>query len=332
MATFHDLFELASVAANTTYSKVAGTLLGVVDNVTSSALDDGEYDVGDAITIGGIPYTINLIQEPSGNGFFTLSNGGTTPFSAGSESNLQVVFLTVSNGGTTRYFAVPNDSFGDFRIQSLTTGTLTTVAGSDAAVISTVNNATGVDCFAAGTLIATPSVQVKIEDINIGDLVLTRDHGPQPVRLRLMRDLDFAFAPQRLRPIAFEAGSLGRGRPSARLCVSPQHRILVTPPLGQPVLVPARALIGHRGVRIMQGLRRVRYFHVVFSQHELIFANDTPTESFYPGKVALERVSSRTMGEIVDIFGQYAVNTAAIKTAAPVLRTRAARVLALARA
>ena len=61
MATIYDLFEVTSISANTTYSEAAGNLLGVVDSVSSSDLNDGEFDEGDDILIGGVFYNIDQI-------------------------------------------------------------------------------------------------------------------------------------------------------------------------------------------------------------------------------------------------------------------------------
>ena len=53
-----DLSEVIDIRENTTYSQAAGSLLGVVDNVSSAALDDGEFDEGDNILIDGVSYNI----------------------------------------------------------------------------------------------------------------------------------------------------------------------------------------------------------------------------------------------------------------------------------
>ena len=37
-------------------------------------------------------------------------------------------------------------------------------------------------CFAQGTWITTPNGQVPIEELAAGDMVVTMDHGPQPIR------------------------------------------------------------------------------------------------------------------------------------------------------
>ncbi len=304
MATIYDLFEVTSISANTTYSEAAGNLLGVVDSVSSSDLNDGEFDEGDDILIGGVFYNIDQIKEPDSDGFFTLGDASTQTFSPGSEGNLSVVFLTVSNGGDVRHFIIPNDSYGDMNVQSIRTGNIGNVAGSDAAIISTTNNNMSVVCFVAGSRIMTPDGDIAVEDIEVGQLVSTRDNGPQEVRMKLERRLDFGLAPEKLKPVAFEQGSLGHEQPSRRLCVSPQHRMLVQDRAGRFVLVPAKALTGRKGIRVMQGKRHVTYVHLVFSRHEIIFANGVATESFYPGVEALQAIPEERRGEIYEIFGE----------------------------
>ena len=331
MATVHDLFEVTNIAANTTYSQANGNLLGIVDNVTSAALNDGEFDEGDVVTIGGVNYTITRIQEPSdSNGRFTLGDGSQRTFGSGSESNLSVAYLTVSNGSSVRHFIIPNDSYGDMNVQSIRTGLINDVAGSDAAIISTTNNNIQIVCFASGTRIRTPLGEVAVEDIRVGDLVLTRDNGPQEVRMLLVRELDFMTAPETFKPVAFEPGSLGPGRPHSRLCVSPQHRMLATDPAGRTVLVPAKALTGRPGVRVLKGKRRVTYIHLVFSQHEIIEANGTLTESFYPGPMALAAVPAECRAEVDLIFGVRLKSSLSRRPlpAASVLRVRDAMTVA----
>ncbi|MEX1234148.1 MAG: hypothetical protein WEB56_04085, partial [Roseovarius sp.] len=70
MATIYDLIEVTGIRENTTYSVANGNLLGVVDNVTSPELGDGEFDERDDIFIGGVRYRIDLIQEPESSGRF----------------------------------------------------------------------------------------------------------------------------------------------------------------------------------------------------------------------------------------------------------------------
>jgi hypothetical protein len=304
MATIFDLFEVSSISEHTTYSKADGNLLGVVDNVDSADLSDGEFDEGDTVQIDGLTYTIDHIQEPSSSGRFSLEDGTDRSFNPQSESNLDVVFLTVSNGDDVRHFIVPNDSYGDMNVQSIRTGEIEDVGGNDAALVSTTDNNVNAVCFVANTMIQTPRGSVPVEDLEIGDLVWTRDHSCQKVRYIISSNLDFNIASEKLKPIIFEQDSLGPGRPSQRLLVSPQHRMLVTTESGATVLVPAKALTERKGVRVARGRRKVTYFHLVFSRHEIIFANDTPTESMFAGRMALQAVPRKCRAEIEDIFGR----------------------------
>ena len=302
MATIYDLFEVSGIFAHTTYSEAAGNLLGVVDGLTSTGLDDGEFDQGDSVLIGGVSYTINLIQEPASSGRFTLGDGTDRSFDPGSESNLSVVFLTVSNGTEVRYFIIPNDSYGDMNVQSIRTGEITNVAGSDAATISTFDNKMNVVCFVAGTHIETSDGPVRVEDLRVEDRVLTLTHGHQAVRMILNRHIVFTPETEKLKPICLEPGSLGPGRPNRPLCVSPQHRILVVDEAGKELLVPAKSLTDRKGVRVMKGKRQVTYFHLVFDRHEIILSDGTPTESFFPGPVALATIPPEVRNEVLDIF------------------------------
>lgn len=146
------------------------------------------------------------------------------------------------------------------------------------------STAVSVPCFVAGTLIATPNGDVPVDMLKVGDLVLTKDNGPQPIRwagCRYLAHVDLTRTRQQ--PIEFKPGSLGNGKPRRSLRVSPQHRILVTGNL----FVPARSLTDLPSVRVMQGCRRVSYHHILLSRHEVIYAEGVPTESLLAGPAYL---------------------------------------------
>ncbi|WP_088624687.1 Hint domain-containing protein [Oceanicola sp. 22II-s10i] len=147
-----------------------------------------------------------------------------------------------------------------------------------------------IPCFAAGTLIDTPAGARRVEDLKPGDWVSTLDHGPMRVqwRRRSLHDLQQSAGPQM--PILIPAGSLGRRTPSRDLVVSPQHRIFVGG-MGQledifrtEALVPAKALIGYRGIREMRGRKQVTWVHFAFDQHEIVTSNGALTESLLIGQ------------------------------------------------
>ena len=160
-----------------------------------------------------------------------------------------------------------------------------------------------VPCFAAGTRIAVPGGEAAVEDLAIGDLVETLDHGPQTVRAVLRRVLDFRSPTlARHKPIEFKPGSLGPDAPRHTLVVSPQHRMLVQDGTGRQVLAPAKGLLGRRGVRLMAGRRRVTYLQLVFDRHQIVCAQGAWTESFYPGAYAVRASDLATKRELFAIF------------------------------
>ncbi len=311
MATIHDLIEVTSISEHTTYSIDNGNLLGVVDNMVSPDLDDGEFDRGDTVFIGGVAYRIDVIQKPDSSGRFTLDDGTERSFNPASESNLDVVFLTVSNGSDVRYFIIPNDSYGDMTITSIRTGELRNAAGNDAAIISTVDNNIEILCFAAGTLITVAGRrQVPVEDLIEGDLVLTADRGLRPVRWIGRRALSRAMlhTHPHLRPIRIAPDALGPSLPEQPLYLSPQHRVLVRSKIARrmfgeaEVLVAAKHLVGLDGIEIAEGSEPVTYFHILLEQHEILFANGAACESLYLGQHSFMAFDPQERREIFEIF------------------------------
>ncbi len=164
---------------------------------------------------------------------------------------------------------------------------------------------TGPVCFTRGTLIATALGPLPVEALSPGDLVLTRDHGPQP--LRWVGNRSFPGV-GRLAPVCFSAGALGNRR---ALTVSPLHRMLVGGWRAEllfgesEVLVPARDLVnGDTIYRCPQ--REVGYYHLMFDRHEIIFAEGVPSESFAPESAAIGRFGAAAQAEIMALFPELA--------------------------
>lgn len=152
-------------------------------------------------------------------------------------------------------------------------------------------------CFTEGTRIATPSGARLIETLQPGDLVLTRDHGPQPVRW-IGQTTTPALGD--LAPIRITKGQFGASRD---LLVSPQHRMLYRGSMAQCLFGESEVLIAARHMLNDQTIRRqvggmVTYFHLLLDQHEIIFAEDAPTESFFPGNQAMEALDERVRNDL----------------------------------
>ncbi len=198
--------------------------------------------------------------------------------------------LNQSNDGVRGVDYSDNSQFG--------TGSLTfTGARSNSSFYTTEN--TGVVCFAAGTTIRTPRGEVPIEELQVGDLVCTLDHGPQPLRWIGRREVgrEELAADPRLRPVLIPRGLFGASRD---LLVSRQHALLID----ADHLARALHLAEARGLpaRIAHGKRQVTYIHLMFDAHQIIFGNGVASESFYPGTSALEMLAPAARATMMAAF------------------------------
>lgn len=161
-------------------------------------------------------------------------------------------------------------------------------------------------CFVAGTMIETDSGEKPVEELQIGDLVRTRDNGFQPVRWVGARTVHKHQQQRdgRYRPVRIAAGILGNDRP---LRLSQQHRVLVRGArvelmFGLPeALVPAVALLDDRDV-VLEPPKTVTYVHVLLDRHELLHSNGCFSESILPGEVFLNTQAARTRDELRAMF------------------------------
>ena len=163
-------------------------------------------------------------------------------------------------------------------------------------------NKAGIPCFVAGTRILTPQGERRVEDLRAGDLVATARGDAVPIvwqghRAMTRADLD---AQPELRPIVLAKGALGGAR---KLMVSPQHGVLAhcTRWGRRPKLVRARHLARLCGgkVRVAKGVWQVTYVHLLFDQHQIIFANGRATESFYPGPWGLRSLGRAALQDVL---------------------------------
>lgn len=164
------------------------------------------------------------------------------------------------------------------------------------------NEIENIICFVPGTLIATPRGPRPIETLKVGDYVITRDHGPQPIRWIQSRKVP---ATNNLGPIRVRKGVMdGQSRD---LIVSPQHRLLFQGYKAEllfgesEVLVSARHLVD--GIDVVQEtLKEVTYVHMLFDRHEVIYAEGAATESFHPGESSISGITDEARHELFQIF------------------------------
>ncbi|MEX3315765.1 Hint domain-containing protein [Sulfitobacter sp. PS-8MA] len=156
--------------------------------------------------------------------------------------------------------------------------------------------------FTRGTHISLSTGELRpIEELRVGDRILTRDDGVQPLRwigqstLRAVGE----FAPIRIR-----AGTLNNEHD---LIVSPDHRLFIyqrSDEMGagrSELLVKARHLVNGDSVTVQDG-GFVDYFQLLFDSHQIIFAEGIAAESMLVDsrtRSVLPSELSAAMGEVI---------------------------------
>ncbi|EBA07743.1 Hint domain-containing protein [Sagittula stellata] len=214
-----------------------------------------------------------------------------------------------------------------------------TVTWKDGSVLtfSEIENINYVPCFTPGTRLKTLRGEVPVEDIQVGDRLLTRDNGYQPVRWCGAKSLSARqlAGEQAFCPILIRKGALGPGYPERDMMVSPQHRVVMT---GAPVellfgeeevLAAALHLVGWPGIEQVLPGRGTSYIHFMFDRHELVMSEGLWTESFQPGDLSLAGLDAPQRDELFSLFpelmGDY--GREAYVAARPMLRAYQARLL-----
>ncbi len=158
-----------------------------------------------------------------------------------------------------------------------------------------------IPCFTSGTSIFTSKGARFVESLKEGDQVFTRDNGFQPIRW-----IGCCTTPAlgQTAPIYIGKDILGN---TSELLVSPNHRMLVIKPAADiyfgesELLVSAKHLLGTAGInRRIGGV--VTYVHILFDEHQIVVANGSFSESFFPGPAALSSLEDATRQEVLDLF------------------------------
>ena len=135
---------------------------------------------------------------------------------------------------------------------------------------------TGETGFIGGTCVASNLGWRGVDALCAGDLVLTFDHGMQPI-VDVRREL--LFAPDQgprdaHRPVLIPAGALNN---RSDMWLMPEQGLMVESDaaidvLGDPfAVVPAQALIGYRGIARAGGYDRLEVTTLAFANDEVVY-------------------------------------------------------------
>ncbi len=168
-------------------------------------------------------------------------------------------------------------------------------------------------CLAAGTRIATAKGERRVEDLQVGDQVITRDNGIQKIRWLGHRRMSGAELKgvAHLKPVLIRQGALGNQIPERDILVSPNHRILIANNRTslyfeqREVLVAAKYLTGLNGVEIVD-VPGITYIHIMFDHHEVVLSDGAWTESFQPCGMSLIGLGEAHRREVLELFPELA--------------------------
>lgn len=273
------------MAVTTTITTVGGN---VIETITTTNAQGGTLEVatndlttGTSVTEIFNPTTGNLSALTAVNAsgvttesFFTPGGtlSSTTTYDPATGATVDTTFSAAS-GGTVPATQTIYEANGSIVY------TTYDASGSPASISTTQNGVTTTItlCFMAGTRVATPSGERKVEELAIGDPVLTADGRVVPVLWMARQTVSRRFAdPLRTLPVRILAGALGENLPVRDLLLSPDHAVLV-----DGLLVQAAALVNGRSVvRETHVPETFVYYHVELEDHALILAEGLAAETF----------------------------------------------------
>lgn len=258
----------------------------LMDNEAGGPIEVARY------TVGSNTYASNLDSTSVFNATITEGDG--------SSFNTLVTVIQLTNGDVFIAEYANNGTLDGKNIQSIT---LNTNPDTNYGGFFNDSSMTGVSvvCFTRDALILTVDGPKPLTRLRLGERIVTKDNGPQP--LRWMEGQFHAYLGAHA-PICIAAGSLGLGSPTRDLTVSPQHRILAHNKVAErmfgvsEVLVSAKSLLGCPGVSQLPQDTALTYWHLAFDAHEVISANGAWVEALYPGPMAQSALSDDAQSEL----------------------------------
>lgn len=133
-------------------------------------------------------------------------------------------------------------------------------------------------CFLRGTRILTPCGERKIEDLEIGDRIVTSrgESRIQWIGRLSLRESNKEVWTERIMPVRFARGALAPNLPHTDLWVSQEHALLI-----DGLLVRAVDLVNGRSIAIdcRENSTEIEYLHIKLADPDFIFAEGVPSET-----------------------------------------------------
>lgn len=162
--------------------------------------------------------------------------------------------------------------------------------------------------FAAGTHIMTMRGEIPVEELNVGDRVVTRDRGMQTLRW-------IGSTTQTVRhtgAVTFSEGVIKNGR-DLTLCASQRVVLKGTESMmrfgKREILAEAHRFLDGEHV-VQSPSDDLQFFRLLLDQHEVIYAEAAACDSFLPSSGNLSALDESQQQEIHSIFPELAADPA----------------------
>jgi hypothetical protein len=135
-------------------------------------------------------------------------------------------------------------------------------------------------CFTTGSRIRTLRGEVAVEDLYVGDEVVTLRDGAEthePVIWVGRRPINIAThaQPEVAAPVRVRKDAIAEGQPVRDLFLSQDHSLFL-----DGKCVPVLLLVNGGSITVERGWREVTYFHVELSRHSILLAEGLLAESY----------------------------------------------------
>jgi autotransporter-associated beta strand protein len=216
--------------------------------------DQTVVESGGTIGLGGATLNVSLVDgfTPSVGDSFTIINNDTGNAVGGT-------FAGLSQGAT---FNLDGDVFQ-----------ISYDGGSNGQDVTL----TEMPCYCPGTLIATEHGEVPVEELAIGDKVMTKSGEARPIKWIGRRSYGgrFTLGRKDILPVCIKPGALADNVPKRDLWISPNHAMYL-----DGVLIEARDLINGTSIVQAERVETVQYIHIELDCHDVIIAEGALAESF----------------------------------------------------
>jgi len=137
-------------------------------------------------------------------------------------------------------------------------------------------------CYCPGTLIRTDSGEARVEELKIGDRVMTASGETRPIKWIGRRSYSGRFVMGRndILPVCIKAGALDDNVPKRDLWISPNHAMYFKEKHLDGMLIEARDLINGVSVVQAESVESIEYVHIELETHDVIIAEGALAESF----------------------------------------------------